>query len=327
MAFYPPEQIAKLQENVRKGLGKERAPKSGPKKWATDFSLHDKLGLPEPDIMTEDEIKALISKMSQTPTNDKQRIESLWTPYIDAEQLRVNRELEYSDKDELIFSVLGGASASMKSTWRKRAEEGYNPQTTQEQLIIENLLEVSVVADPDDAKLMIPEYQAHLEHQIPGGASFVHQESRNITEAMRKMAEDNQLPITYDTSGQFNDGYQTLIDMKNAGYETKAMYFLAPNDVLEARVAEREKKTGRSVPGYVIRNIASNLVSIIPNLWRSGYLDQLILVDTTDPNDPKILHMLRLDEDLMFEADEDALRSYFGPRNDWWLSVPQKANY
>jgi predicted kinase len=277
--------------------------------------------------MTEDEIKALISKMSMTPPRDKQRIDSIWNPYIDAEKDRVNTELETSGSDELVFSVLGGASASMKSTWRKRAEAGYNPKTPQEQLIIDNLLKVSVIADPDDAKLMIPEYQAHLEHQIPGGASFVHQESRNITEAMRKMAEDNQLPITYDTSGQFNDGYQTLIDMKNAGYKTKAMYFLAPNDVLAARVAEREKETGRSVPGYVIRNIASNLVGIIPDLWRGGYLDELVLVDTTDPDDPKILHMLSLAEDLLFEADEDALKGYFGPRNDWWLIVPQKANY
>lgn len=326
MAFYSPEQVAQLQENVRRGLGKSTSPKS--KKWAADFSLHDKLGLPWPEIMTEDEIKDLISRMSTTPSRDEKRVVGIWNPYIELEKSRVKSAIdELDEKPELVFSVLGGASASMKTTWRKRAENGYTPKNAAEQTIIDNLLKLSVIADPDDSKLIIPEYQAHLEAQIPGGASFVHEESRNITEAMRLMAEQNQLPITYDTSGQFNNGYQTLIDMRNAGYKTKAMYFLADREVLSERVAQREKETGRGVPGYVVRNIADNLTGIIPSLWQSGYLDELIIVDTTDPANPKILTMLSLAEDLKFDSDAQTLQTYFSTRNPWWTVAPQKANW
>jgi hypothetical protein len=330
MAFYPPEEIEKLRENVRRGMGKDRAPKASGK-WQPDFSLHDKLGLPQPELLTAEELKALIQKNSSSLyLRNNQREKEIWLPYIEAEIKRVKDEVESRDeKPELVFSILGGSSASGKSTWRKRAAASV-PRTNfseDENIIMDNLLGMSVIVDPDDAKLMIPEYQAHLEAGIPGGGSFVHDESRIIAEYLRGMAEANQLPVTYDTSGQFNNGFQTLIDMRNSGYKNKAMYFLADPDVLIARAAEREKATGRGVPGYVIRNISSNLTSIIPSLWRSGYLDELTIVDTTNPNSPKVLIRLALDQDLKFEWDSVGLQSYFGQRNQWWTVAPQGANW
>jgi predicted ABC-type ATPase len=326
MAFYPPEEIEKLRENVRRGIGKTKAPKSSGK-WTTDFSLHDKLGIPQPDIMTAEELTQMLQKMSSTPSRDKQRERDIWLPYIDAEIDRVNSQVKDMDeKPELVFSILGGASASGKSTWRKRADERVSRTsfTEYENFILDSLLGTGVIVDPDDAKLMIPEYQAHLDAQIPGGASFVHEESRNIAEALRVRALAAQLPITYDTSGQFNNGSGTLAEMKRNGYKNKAIYFLADTETLVARAKKREEESGRGVPSSIVRTIANNLIGIIPNLWDGGYLDELMIIDTTDMGSPKVLINLVGPLTTAGPMDIGLLKTYFGERNQWWLNYPRK---
>jgi len=268
---------------------------------------------------------------SGTPSNDPVRKKEIWVPYIEAEILRV-KLLRVDDVDEKVFSILGGSSASMKSTFRDWAEKISEGTIYRDSLpgdaarVIDGLYGRSVMVDPDDAKLIIPEYQGHLSTLTPGGASYVHQESRNIAEELRVNAAANALPIIYDTSGQFNNGYQTISDMRDSGYRISANYFLAPTQTLVQRVKKREEETGRGVPSGIVSTMASNIQGIIPQLWRSGYLDDLTLVDTTDPTNPRIILKLSLAEDLKFEHDETALAVFFGGTN-WWSTAPRTAKW
>jgi phosphoribulokinase len=92
------------------------------------------------------------------------------------------------------------------------------------------------------------------------------------------------------------------------------------------RADEREERTGRGVNKTIIRNMADNLTSIVPDLWSGGWLDDLTIVDTSDPLNPRIILRLSLAEDLEFDTDETALAVYFG-RNKWWTVAPRNSKW
>lgn len=335
MAFYSDEQIEQMRENVRRGLNKGKNPKSVKAgAWEPDYSLHDKLGLPRPPVMTKSELDAIIQR-SPGGTPATGRLVNVWDPYIEAEVARVVDLMRDAESDERVFSILGGSSATMKSTFRRWAEGVVNGTVDKDSLpgdapfVLDYLDGRSVMVDPDDAKLIIPEYIGHISTLTPGGASYVHQESRNIAEALRRRAAESRLPIIYDTSGQFNNGFQTISDMRDSGYRISANYFLAPTNILIQRAQEREEKTGRGVPTGIISTMADNLTRIIPNLWSSGWLDDLTIVDTSDPLNPRIILRLSLAEDLQFDQDETALISYFGRdrMTKWWTKLPSNAKW
>lgn len=337
MAFYSDEQIEQMRENVRRGLNKGKNPKSAkPGVWEPDYSLHDKLGLPRPRVMTKDEVDAMIKRSpGGTPANNLFRIANIWDPYVEAEVARVVDLMQDSESDERVFSILGGSSATMKSTFRRWAEGIRNGTVDMSSLpgdaefVLDYIDGRSVMVDPDDAKLIIPEYIGHISTLTPGGASYVHQESRNIAEQLRRRAAESRLPIIYDTSGQFNNGNQTISDMRDSGYRISANYFLAPTNILIQRAQEREEATGRGVPTGIISTMADNLTRIIPNLWSGGWLDDLTLIDTSDPLNPRIILRLSVAEDLQVETDETALVSYFGSgrMTKWWKQKPPNAKW
>lgn len=335
MAFYSDDQIEQMRENVRRGLNKGKNPKPAkPGAWEPDYSLHDKLGLARPPVMTKSELDTILQRQpGGTPATG--RLVSVWDPYIEAEVARVVDLMQDAESDERVFSILGGSSATMKSTFRRWAEGVVNGTVDKDSLpgdapfVLDYLDGRSVMVDPDDAKLIIPEYIGHISTLTPGGASYVHEESRNIAERLRRRAAESRLPIIYDTSGQFNNGNQTISDMRDSGYRISANYFLAPTNILIQRAQEREELTGRGVPTGIISNMADNLTRIIPSLWSGGWLDDLTIVDTSDPLNPRIILRLSLVEDLQVEPDETALISYFGRdrMTKWWKQNPSNAKW
>ena len=124
MAFYSQEQIDQMRANVRRGLSKGKSTgNSRSSRWQPDYSLHDKLGLPRPPVMTKNEIDIAISLYPQgTQPNSPGRLVRIWDPYIEAEVARVVSLMQDAESDERVFSILGGSSATMKSTFRKWAE-------------------------------------------------------------------------------------------------------------------------------------------------------------------------------------------------------------
>ena len=327
MAFYSEDEINKLRENIKRGFVASPGRK---KSWVSDFSLHDKLGLEHPVLLTPDELQELINKRSGTPTNDSTRIREIWTPYIDAELARVQTYSQTVEDlaapEKRVFSILGGTSGTLKSTLRRKREQVTSGELklanlgSHEYSLIGGMPKFSVHVDPDDAKLIIPEYQSHLAATFPGGANYVHQESRNIAEELRSQATKLLLPITYDTSGQFNNGYQTIQEMRDNGYRIDAIYCFADLLTVLERVQKRAKEEGREVPQNVIPTMQANLTYIIPKLWTSGMLDTLRIVDTNDPTMPKIildLSRVAAPDAALFPADEPALKKYFGNSRFW----------
>lgn len=318
MGMYSKEELDKLRENIKVGLGKAT---TNARKWKPMWKLHEKLGLDIPELMTKDELDDLIQRSSGTPSRDPSRVSTLWTPYIQAEIARVQEGIEKlrdEDKPEKKFVILGGSSATGKSTFRTRSAEelrGSYTYTDNDAALVraaEMLPMVGVEVDPDDAKLILPEYQAHLEHLTPGGASFTHDESRNVAEALRQRAVSLGLPIIYDTSGQFNNNPDMFDELESLNYQVEAIYYFAGMNELLRRVKERERRDGRGVPDWVVKTIQDNLGGIVPSLWKSGKLNKLVIIDTTDINNHKVLLEIEKDSPTGASlADESALRQYF----------------
>lgn len=267
--------------------------------WVPDWTLHDELGLEHPELVSKDELLELrkaYNSLGAFKEPVTQRVLSVWEPYISAELARAQAELDTQKTDkQLTFTVLGGTSATGKSSMRRSALKSLRERYISLDAITNHIVanqyfeRGSVVVDPDNAKLIIPEFQAHLEHKIPGGASFVHEESRQIASSLLDQAVSTSMPIVYDTSGQFNDGFQTLKDAKNAGYRVPAIYFIGDIDTLVARAKDRGLKTGRDVPSGIIPTMQNNVIRLIPQLWQSGLLDSLIVIDSTDINNMKLI--------------------------------------
>lgn len=328
MGIYKPEELQKIRENIEKGLARSTTLS---RMWKPDWTLHEKLGLDIPDLMTKDEFDAYIAANRWTPYEESARVSELWTPYINAEISRVTKLAESRPPTdaEKTFMVLGGASGTGKSSFKNLLMSGYDQgkfaywSRSYFDILKNALPGYAVDVDPDNGKLILPEYQAHLQHLTPGGASFVHQESRNIAEQLRQRAVSLGLPTLYDTSGQFNNGAETLDEVKGLGYRVDAVYFMADMQTLIDRVKLRERQSGRGVPSSIVRTIQQNLYSIIPQLWTNQKFDRLTIIDSTDLENMQVmLHVTRLPDGTVDVTSTmglamDKLKGYFG-FNQWW---------
>lgn len=214
---------------------------------------------------------------------DKDRVEQLWKPYVEASLERARRGDVPNDQQRPVVYILGGASGVGKSAARNTGLAG-----------IPNY-DSAVVADPDDAKIMMPEARLWYSRRMPGASSLVHQESRQATAALARAATREGLDLVYDTSGQFNDGFEDIKDWKKKGYDMVAHYFFAPDETLLRRVKEREEKTGRGVPSHIVTTIQWNVMQMLPNFMGRQLFDELYIWDTEkDPAKPLLVGQLLL---------------------------------
>lgn len=209
---------------------------------------------------------------------DKDRVENLWRPYVDRSLAKAIEGSKGRPESQPTVYVLGGATATGKSSARNAGLNGIPNYDT------------AMVADPDDAKIVMPEARLWFSNRIKEAAGFVHQESRAAAAIMARVATENGVDLVYDTSGQFNDGYQDLTDWRNKGYKTVAHYFFAPLETLYKRNEERFRRTGRWVMPGIISTIQSNLSDLLPNLMSGGYFDEVYIYDSErDPMRPTVV--------------------------------------
>lgn len=199
---------------------------------------------------------------------NKDRVEKLWRPYVEASLETARAGDIPNDQKRPVVFVLGGGSGVGKSTARNSGLFG-----------IPNY-DSAVVADPDDAKIMMPEARLWYARRLPEASSLAHTESRQVTAVLARAATKEGLDMVYDTSGQFNDGFQDIKDWRKAGYEVVAHYFFAPESILQDRVAERERRTGRGVPPWIVKQIQWNLTQMLPDFIARGAFDELYIWDT-----------------------------------------------
>jgi len=216
---------------------------------------------------------------------DRDRVEQLWRPYVENSLARARRGDVPNDQQRPTVYVLGGASATGKSTARQTGLSG-----------IPNY-DSAVVADPDDAKIMMPEMRLWYARRLEGAASYGHQESREVAAVVARAATSEGLDLVYDTSGQFNDGFQDLADWRKKGYNIVAHYFFAPMATLTGRVNTRNKSTGRGVPLSVVETIQRNLQNLVPEILKRQLFDELYIWDSEkDPSKPMLVGQMLLGE-------------------------------
>jgi ADP-ribose pyrophosphatase YjhB (NUDIX family) len=263
-----------------------------PSRPIVDKSLAQDLGLL--DYQSGYSIDELNSS-SPIPTSQKYRLSGnkvsddryngLWIPYMENSISRVSKPEFNEGKEQPTVYVLGGSSGTGKTIARTSGFSGipsYND---------------AVVIDPDDAKMVMPEARYWYERQLPDAANLTHAESRALAASLMRRASSEGIDMTYDTSGQFNDGNKDLINWRKAGYKIVAHYFFSPDDVILKRNAERFERTGRMVPDWIPPVINRNLYFQLPNL--DAFFDELFVYDTTnDPMNPIMVARRAINEQL-----------------------------
>lgn len=213
--------------------------------------------------------------------SDQDRVENLWRPYVERSMQRAMAGSANQPDSQPTVYVLGGATATGKSSARASGLNGIPNYDT------------AMVADPDDAKIMMPEARLWFANRLRDAAGFVHQESRAASAALARTATENGLDLVYDTSGQFNDGYDDITNWKQKGYKVVGHYFFAPTETLKRRNEERFNRTGRYVAPSIVSTIQNNLASILPTLM-NGYFDELYIYDSErDPMKPAVVGRLQ----------------------------------
>jgi hypothetical protein len=290
MAAYTPEQIETLRENLKQALDRKSKLRGI---WTPDWSLHDELGMEKPELLTLTQLTKLLEnnhssqRVNNQPKTAAKRAYVLQS-YINAEARKSMIETPSLKKT---FLSIGGTTATGKSSIRKKrmdigpSLDGIDDEL--ERTLLELIPYDGVIVDPDDAKLVIPEFQSHLKHRIPGGASFVHEESRELAEELRITAMARNLNLIYDTSGQFNLGYGIFRDLTEDDYEANAIYYLSDIDAAIERAIKRAEESGRSVPVQIIRNIQDNLIRDMASHVRN--FNRVILIDSTDIENPQMM--------------------------------------
>jgi len=214
---------------------------------------------------------------------DKDRVEQLWRPYVELSLERARRGDIPNDQQRPTAYILGGGSGTGKSTARNMGLAG-----------IPNY-DSAIVADPDDAKIMMPETRLWYARRLESASGLVHRESRQVAAVMARAATEEGLDLVYDTSGQFNDGFQDLVDWRKKGYNIVGHYFFAPLPVIQKRVLNREDQFGRHVPEGIVEQIQWNLQQILPIIIERQLFDELYIWDSEkDPTKPLLVGQMLL---------------------------------
>lgn len=264
------------------------------------------LDVPQGGDLTEQQVKDLLkSGRVSDGRQSEERINSVWRPYINAslETSRLNSPitrrygignyLEPISESERHLQIIGGTSGTFKSTFRRMADDfhsGLLPEDKNLNTILHRILPktAAVHIDPDEAKIILPEYRSFIEHGVPGGANYVHSESRELAQKLLRTSIRTQdiKNIVYDSSGQFNEGAEVLSLARNNGIsKIDAVYFFADLSDIKERLDERESRTGRNIPSHIPQTIQSNLQSYIPSFFvpieQGGLFDSIMIYDTS----------------------------------------------
>lgn len=212
----------------------------------------------------------------------KPRFDSLWVPYRDAVQSIVP---DSENRSAPILYIIGGPSGSLKSTVRESGLAGI-PSRRQ-----------AITIDPDEGKLVTPEYIDLAAAGNRDAARLVHEESKAMAiNALEVAAAKNEAnmkvmkqgkDIVYDSLGQLQDSeIQIAIQkLRAAGYKVVGYYFFADQNTALTRIQTRARRTKRAVPQGLYNQSINGIKSRIGQSLRSrDMFDEIIFFDTNDPS-------------------------------------------
>lgn len=133
-----------------------------------------------------------------------------------------------------------------------------------------------VVADPDDAKEGLPQYQAGIKSGDKNIAGTVHPESKLIADRVVDESMRTRKNTIYDTTG--TGVPHTLIrDLKTAGYNVKLVYVHVTLKTAKSRVKKREEVTGRGIPDDVMSSVSQMLFNSKVYIYDNNAPSKLVL--------------------------------------------------
>jgi predicted ABC-type ATPase/DNA-binding MarR family transcriptional regulator len=174
------------------------------------------------------------------------------------------------DGEQKRFISVGGSPGSGKSTLRFSNKHNIP------------LPDSAVHIDADEMKTLIPEAVEMHRNGNPNWGDASHEESRIMADVALKVGLENDHDVVYDSTGQFNSGFGTLKAARAKGYDIVMHYNVAPDDVLGARIDEREKKDPRRLPRHIIPAVNRRNFDIMPKVAKSS--DEFYLWDTDVPD-------------------------------------------
>lgn len=170
-------------------------------------------------------------------------------------------------KNKRIY-MLGGAPANGKSAFIRSGIVKYP----------ENALKI----DPDETKMLLPEYGYMLGIREPSAADLVHEESSCLSKKLRQAAIADGLDLLLD--GIVNESLEKRIKdveaLKSNGHTIRIDYVTLDTPLSIRLAKNRYKRTGRRVPEAFIRKMSRNLAVLIPQLIDLQLFDELYLWDT-----------------------------------------------
>jgi len=258
-----------LDDSVQKRLGLQNLPSSYDQSELT--KQHPKL--------TFDVYKANIGEPSVEVTTtfggksnvSKYRYDNVYRPIIDALVAGVQRPTGGKRK----FVSVGGPAGSGKTTDRKTG--AHNIPTPGFALHV----------DADEIKTLLPEARALHAAGNPMWANAVHEESRVIADLALQEAISQGLDVVYDSTGQYNSGFETLQAARSAGYDIVMHYNTATPDALAESLERRSLTDPRSLPGHFNSAVMGRNRQIMPSVAKAA--DEFYLWDSTDISSRRLL--------------------------------------
>ena len=201
------------------------------------------------------------------------------------------------------FISLGGAPGSGKTTIRKL---GIPTLKTNNILDERNAVHI----DADEIKTLIPEaINAHANNN-PNWATIGHEESRIISDMAIRMSIEQNRDIVYDSTGQFNRGFDTLVEARNQGYSIELHYAVASTEkILSDRVKKRAKTDPREMPGHIIPATLSRNTQIMHQL--AEYADNFYLWDTETQPPVLLVSKEGVDSPIVINSPRAFLHGFF----------------
>lgn len=139
--------------------------------------------------------------------------------------------------------LMGGGSASGKSTMRKNVIDNYLKDAGVE----------AGTVDSDEIKFALPEMKSLIETNPDDAARLVHEESSDVGAKMIDTLINDGRHFVYDGTMKSKSKYLKLIErLKDAGYEVHAYIADIPLEEAVNRSEARAKRTGRKVPYDII---------------------------------------------------------------------------
>lgn len=229
---------------------------SGSMQAKPSYKLHVLLDVPKnmPSTFTDSDYSRDIHTSQKYGMGGRkvsdERFNGVWKKIMRGVTEFVTKRREPGEQKRAI--IIGGAPGSGKSTQRLNGFDGRIPSRREAAHI-----------DIDEMKQLIPEYNGYISRGNSHAAGATHQESQNLAFSTINEAIRQELDIVFDSSGQFNNDPGTLDNLRRAGYNVEAHYFVGDRDVLLSRIRKRAEETGRSVPESYVDIIQANLRNIM----------------------------------------------------------------